>query len=79
MRYHLAMEHGYLIITGEDSTDGEPFEVSNVVWSPPALEITFRMPSTDHSTRSVLTVIDDDHIDDVYTGDASGHAIWTRE
>lgn len=77
--YSIQKTGDLLTVSGADVANDEDFEVRNVSWDGKALKASFRMPSTKHETHSVLVVTDKDHLDDVYTGSAIGHDIWTRK
>ena len=72
------MEDGEIVVTGQSDTFEEPFKVSDIEWNPPVLSATFLFESTGHTTHSKLTIIDEDRIQDDYTGDAVAVDTWTR-
>jgi hypothetical protein len=76
--YEIRLVDGTLVVTGQDYVNEQAFEVSDVRWEPPVLHATFRMPSTNHTTRSQLRVLDDDRLEDTYTGAAAGVDVWER-
>jgi hypothetical protein len=78
--YEITRAGNVVTVTGADVKNTEDFEVSDVTWDGAAktLQASFRMPSTNHKTRSVLKVLDDDRIEDKYTGSAAGEDTWTR-
>ena len=78
VRYSIRQAADALAIGGRDLADGEVFEVSDVSWADGRLGVTFRMPSTGQVTRSSLTVVDPDTLEDAFEGDAMGVDRWTR-
>jgi hypothetical protein len=50
-------------VSGIDTTDGEPFVISNVSWNGRELRFTSLMPSTQYELRHIFRVISEDEIE----------------
>ncbi len=62
-----------------DSVDGENFIIRDLKWDGKELKATFVMPSTGHTTHSIIRQVSSDSLEETYEGDASGKMIWLRE
>ena len=76
--FEIRFEGDEVVITGVDRSDGEVFVVSDVVWTRDTVRCTKLMPSTQHQTHSDLSIIDDQTLRELLSGDASADETWTR-
>lgn len=67
-----------IILEAWDQSDGEKFAIESVLWDGSTLSATMRMPSTGHTTTGIYTPLDDNTLQEEYSGDAEGTLIWTR-
>ena len=54
-----ATSAGQVVVTGVDSSDGEPFEVSSIRPDGRTLRFSTRMPSTEYTTAQTWTLTED--------------------
>ncbi len=65
--------------SGKDDADREGFKVSNLKWDQSSLKSTIQMPSTNHTLKIKLTIVNENELRCRFSGDAVGEAIWKRK
>ena len=72
-----AVNHRYKI-EAWDGEDGERFKVSKIKWTETQLQAVIEMPSTTYNIQIDLTIIDQNQLQCIYSGDRFGKSIWRR-
>lgn len=77
--FKISFVNGRVKLTGNDDEDREDFKVSSIEWNQSVLKSSLQMPSTSHTLKIKLTVMNKNELQCEYSGDASGEAIWKRK
>ena len=77
--FKIGATNGKYTIEAWDSDDGEPFDISEVTWNERQLKIVVTMPSTNRRTQLDLTIIDQNSLQCLYSGERYGKTFWYRK
>ncbi len=77
-RMKISIHETLLLVEAWDESDGEKFEINTYSWDGKVLDVKMTMPSTSHTTTSRFSIIDQNKLKDVYSGDSQGQMVWTR-
>jgi hypothetical protein len=77
--FTILINGGKVVVKGQDLEDNEPFKISHLRWDRSTLFATVLMPSTHHTLKIKLIILDNDKLQCSFTGDSFGMATWQRK